>query len=189
VTVLRDLSKGVADLPLAEVARVAQELLVKQMRQSFQSEQSPDEDPWPVRKRPSFAGVLKLSRKALLHYKATGETKFFGRDALPWSESFLAQRAYSIVARGKATETYDVIVQIGHYPRTKDKTGGQGRYVNEQQIAALVGVCPGFVGNAIIHCFFNTKPWLFIPVVGLNPPIDTRHIPINEGSFLEFESG
>jgi len=104
VTVLRDLSKGVADLPLAEVARVAQELLVKQMRQSFQSEQSPDEDPWPVRKRPSFAGVLKLSRKALLHYKATGETKFFGRDALPWSESFLAQRAYSIVARGKATK-------------------------------------------------------------------------------------
>lgn len=103
MTTLRDLSKGVAALPLADVARVAQELLVKQMRQSFQNEQTPDQNPWPARKRPSFAGVLKLSRKALLHYKATGQTLFFGQTALPWSESFLAQRAYSVVARGKAT--------------------------------------------------------------------------------------
>lgn len=101
---LKDIAAGLAKPSLTDVAQIAQELTVKQMRQSFQQHQTPNEEPWPELKRPSFAGVLKLSKKYLLHYKATGETKFYGRDAVAGSESFMAQRAYSIVARGKATD-------------------------------------------------------------------------------------
>ncbi|SDY96534.1 hypothetical protein SAMN04487939_11082 [Lysobacter sp. yr284] len=39
---------------------------------------------------------------------------------------------------GDAGTTYDVVLQIGHFPRKTGKTGGTGKYVTEQQAAAAI---------------------------------------------------
>lgn len=44
------------------------------------------------------------------------------------------------VRSGDTKQNYDLILQIGHFKRKTGKTGGSGRLVSEQQIAALVGV-------------------------------------------------
>jgi hypothetical protein len=63
----------------------------------------------------------------------------FTRDDLVfWAERARDAHATAAVAVGDTNTTYDVVVQIGHFPRTTGKTGGQGIFVNEQQIAALV---------------------------------------------------
>jgi hypothetical protein len=36
------------------------------------------------------------------------------------------------------SKTYDVVLQVGHFPRTSGKTGGTGKHVTEQEVAALV---------------------------------------------------
>jgi hypothetical protein len=57
-----------------------------------------------------------------------------------WMDRAKQAHAKAPVSTGNANETYDAIIQIGHYPRKTGKTGGQGRLVNEQEIAALVAV-------------------------------------------------
>jgi hypothetical protein len=37
----------------------------------------------------------------------------------------------------------EVIIQVGHFPRTKGKTGGQGAYVSEQEVAAYIASLMG----------------------------------------------
>ncbi len=111
---LEDIASGLAHPSFIDVARIAQELTVKQMRQSFALRQTPDQEPWPALKRPSYAGVLKITKENLLGYKETGEISAYlkGRGvtgvtgaAVDQRESFLSQRAYSIVARGKVSDT------------------------------------------------------------------------------------
>lgn len=55
-----------------------------------------------------------------------------------WAGKAKAAHKQAPVSKGDAGSAYDLIVQIGHYPRMKGRTGGQGAYVNEQEIAALV---------------------------------------------------
>jgi hypothetical protein len=43
-----------------------------------------------------------------------------------------------VTERGDGTKLYDLVLQPGHYPRTVGVTGGQGKYVSEQEIAARV---------------------------------------------------
>lgn len=65
---------------------------------------------------------------------------FSDQDAQFWAERAKAAHATAPVDRGDVSKSYDVIIQIGHYPRKQGRTGGQGRFVNEQQMAALVAV-------------------------------------------------
>lgn len=54
----------------------------------------------------------------------------------------------AVIGAGDKNTTYDVIIQIGHYPKTSGSTGGEGRKhaflnnrrVSEQDVAALVGI-------------------------------------------------
>lgn len=97
----------------------------------------------PAKRTP---GISEQELRALLasdmprQFRGPPALGFSDDDLRFWAEKAKQAHRDAPVARGKATETYDVIVQIGHYPRTKGKTGGQGKYVSEQQIAALVGL-------------------------------------------------
>lgn len=65
----------------------------------------------------------------------------FSEDDLKfWADKARQAHRAAPVARGDASRGYDIIIQIGHYPRKKGKTGGQGKLVNEQEAAALVAV-------------------------------------------------
>jgi hypothetical protein len=57
-----------------------------------------------------------------------------------WAEKAKLAHKTAPVSRGDASASYDVIIQLGHFPRKTGRTGGQGKYVSEQEIAALVGV-------------------------------------------------
>ncbi len=50
------------------------------------------------------------------------------------------ERARALVGKGDPTKRYDLILQIGHFPRTSGRTGGTGKHVTEQQMAAFVAV-------------------------------------------------
>lgn len=63
----------------------------------------------------------------------------------PDDSKFWAQKAKQVhqtapVSEGDPGVKYDVIIQIGHFPRKTGKTGGQGKLVSEQEIAALIAV-------------------------------------------------
>lgn len=64
----------------------------------------------------------------------------FGKDELGgWKAAAIKAHKEAPAVLGSGTAAPDVIIQLGHYPRTSGKTGGQGAYVNEQQMAAWVG--------------------------------------------------
>jgi hypothetical protein len=65
---------------------------------------------------------------------------FSDDDAKFWAEKAKNAHWRAPVGRGDPVEDYDVIIQIGHYPRKTGLTGGQGKFVSEQEIAALVAV-------------------------------------------------
>jgi N-acetylmuramoyl-L-alanine amidase len=50
-----------------------------------------------------------------------------------------AAHANATVAVGDASGAYDIVIQAGHYRRKKGATGGEGQYVNEQEMSAWVG--------------------------------------------------
>lgn len=65
---------------------------------------------------------------------------FSDDDVRYWAEKAKYAHSNAMISRGNIKEKYDLIVQIGHFPRKSGVTGGQGKYVSEQQVAALVGV-------------------------------------------------
>ena len=48
--------------------------------------------------------------------------------------------ARTVAKKGDSAKAYDVVIQIGHFPRTAGRTGGVGKYVSEQQMAAFVAL-------------------------------------------------
>lgn len=77
------------------------------------------------------------------------------------------------VERGDVNKTYDLILQIGHFPRKTGKTGGEGRYINEQQIAAFVAV--GMVQKlAKLKVDGKSISVLLIPADDYNPGLKTK---------------
>lgn len=81
-----------------------------------------------------------LSSNLLSSFVSPPALAFSPSDGKFWSDKAKEAHRAAPVLRGDAAQNYDVIIQIGHYPRTKGRTGGQGKYVNEQQMAALVSV-------------------------------------------------
>ncbi|RXT51158.1 hypothetical protein B6S44_21345 [Bosea sp. Tri-44] len=65
---------------------------------------------------------------------------FSDSDVQFWANRAKAAHSAAPVEQGDLAKTYDIIIQLGHYPRKQGRTGGQGKFVNEQQMAALVGV-------------------------------------------------
>ena len=106
LTALRDIQNAVANPGKREIATIAQELLLKQIRQSWEQRQDENEEAWVGLKRPSYAGVLGrhmgIAHGHLLGYKATGEWRFYGKDDLQphQSESFLSRSALDGIRRG-----------------------------------------------------------------------------------------
>jgi len=90
-------------------------------------------------------GIAKDEIKKILTSSVSRKMKLPGKyayspdDVMFWAKR--AKQAHKIapVSRGDKDVKYDVIIQIGHYPRRKGRTGGQGNYVTEQEIASLVG--------------------------------------------------
>ncbi len=80
-----------------------------------------------------------LSSELSTIIKPSSELAFSPDDIKFWAEKAKQIHASAPVLKGDPNDSYDVIIQIGHYPRKKGKTGGQGKHVNEQQISALVG--------------------------------------------------
>lgn len=92
-------------------------------------------------------GITEPALKALIQPDLLQKfEKPLGEDAFsPNQLKELAKTAKKIhsnppVSKGDVGDQYDVIVQIGHYKRTKGATGGQGIYVNEQEMASMIGV-------------------------------------------------
>lgn len=106
--ILVDMKKGIADPSRLEIARAAQDLLAKQVRQSWELRHDQDENAWVGLKRPSFAGVLgkHMGHGHLLGYKETGQWRFYGRDELAphQNESFLSQSALKDIRYATVTD-------------------------------------------------------------------------------------
>jgi len=81
--------------------------------------------------------------------------------------------AHAPVQKGDTAENYDVVIQIGHYPRTHGKTGGQGKLVSEQQMAALIGTK---MYQDLLTKQVNEKPIkaLLIAADNYNKPLKTK---------------
>lgn len=141
-SVLRQIQAGLADPGKREIAQVAQELLAKQVRQSWQQRQTEDEFPWPPLKRPSFAGVLGkhmgMAHFYLLHYKESGEkrfygdtenesSEFFGKAAPMPTEAFIMHKAIRAIRDGTVNdqgfETHDLAKYGLWQSDGTDKTG------------------------------------------------------------------
>ncbi len=65
---------------------------------------------------------------------------FSEEDARFWAKKAKYAHAHAPVRRGDPKEKYDLILQIGHFPRKTGRTGGQGKMVSEQEMSALVAV-------------------------------------------------
>lgn len=120
--ILRDMQAGVADPSMREIAMAAQDLLAKQVRQSWEQRQDENEDPWLPTKRPSYAGVLGrkmgIAHGHLLGYKATGVWRFYGQDDLTphQSDSFLMLSALADIRRSTVDDTgFETGGQIKRY--------------------------------------------------------------------------
>jgi hypothetical protein len=135
LTVLRDVQNGLEGPSFREVAEIAQELLAKQVRQSWELRQSPDQEAWAPTKRPSYAGVLKASHRHLLGYKRTGEHAFYGVDDLTGNQqdAFVGLKGLREIRQAKVED--DGFATVGKLPKyglwqsdgtTKTGPGGIG---------------------------------------------------------------
>jgi hypothetical protein len=88
-------------------------------------------DELAILRKTEFASKLK---------RASTLIAFSDTDAKFWAEKARTAHRTASVERGDLSKTYDVIIQIGHYPRKTGRTGGQGKFVSEQEVAALVAV-------------------------------------------------
>lgn len=59
VTTLREIVAGLADPSFEDVAKITQELLAKQVKQSWQDRHDQNQDAWAGTKQSSFAGISK----------------------------------------------------------------------------------------------------------------------------------
>lgn len=117
ITTLREIKAGLADPGRREIAMLIQDLLAKQIRQSWETRSSENREPWPATVLPSFAGVLKRNKWALLHHKekrAKDEEVFYfrGKGQLTQhsqethtpTDAFIAQTALNLVRRAEVTD-------------------------------------------------------------------------------------
>ncbi len=114
--VLKDATDGLGS-SVREVAQAAKELLAKQVRQSWEKRQDPNENAWAGLKQPSFAGVLKASHRHLLGQKKSGAAAFYGKDNLTPNQdmSFLGLKAIKDVREAPVTD--DGFATRGRLPK------------------------------------------------------------------------
>ena len=134
LSTLRDIQSGLANPGLREIAGIAQELLIKQVRQSWEGRHGPNMEEWAGLKRPSYAGFLKTRRGQvgsvdfnLLHYKETGERVYEKERSFNPTDAFIAHNAVRAIRDGsvsdKGFETH-AIKQYGLWQSDgTDKTG------------------------------------------------------------------
>ncbi|UVO28157.1 hypothetical protein [Bradyrhizobium arachidis] len=84
--------------------------------------------------------AILLKTEFASNLKRPSPLAFSDDDAKFWAGKAKTAHKNAPVERGDLAKTYDVVVQIGHYPRKTGRTGGQGKFVSEQEIAALVAV-------------------------------------------------
>lgn len=81
-----------------------------------------------------------LSSSIVARFQPPTAFAFSDDDLKFWASKAVEAHKGANVSVGDPTKKYDVVIQIGHYARKSGRTGGEGRYVTEQQMAALVGV-------------------------------------------------
>ncbi|MDX0630183.1 hypothetical protein GOC91_28860 [Sinorhizobium medicae] len=94
---------------------------------------------------------------------AFGESDFAG-----WAAKAKEAHLNLKPSPGEGSKLYDIILQPGHFPRVKGRTGGQGRYVNEQQVAAWVA---GLLAEELKKREVNV---LVIPADGFTRPLKSK---------------
>jgi N-acetylmuramoyl-L-alanine amidase len=63
---------------------------------------------------------------------------FSTSDLTTWSNQAKQAHASLTTEAGDLNTSYDLVLQPGHFPRTKGRTGGQGAYVSEQEYVAWI---------------------------------------------------
>src|SRR5262245_15161133 len=97
-TTLREIVDGLRNPSFVEVAKIAQELLAKQVRQSWALKQSADQEAWPRRTRKSFAGISK---------------RFEGKS---WGRALLDMASAADISKGTASnEGFETRGQLPDY--------------------------------------------------------------------------
>lgn len=71
------------------------------------------------------------------NFREPGGLSFNDDQLSSWASSARKAKA-SLHAEPGGQGKYDVVIQVGHYPRTTGATGGQGKRVNEQEASAWV---------------------------------------------------
>lgn len=101
-----------------------------------------DEDEASTKKPSPFTDVeisaFASSEFAKSLLQSQPELSFSDEQIKFWSDK--AKTAYRdlVLSEVDTTKTYDIVLQVGHFPRKTGKTGGSGNFVTEQQVAALV---------------------------------------------------
>lgn len=82
----------------------------------------------------------------------------------------VAKTAYASLSTspGATGESYDIVLQAGHFGRTKGATGGQGKFVTEQQYAAWI---TSLIADDLRK---NELSLVVIPADGFNRPLKAK---------------
>src|SRR5205085_960550 len=93
----------------------------------------------PTQRAPSREQIDRILNSGLLSQFTDPHPLAFGQGELKQMGE-KAKEAHSQLRTelGDPSKEYDLVIQPGHFGRTRGATGGEGKFVTEQQIAAKV---------------------------------------------------